>query len=142
MKADIAAIRARNEERKRGLAGGASACAEDVDALLAALDEALKEAARLREEHGDLHASAVLWANLYAGCTGNAQAPPAHVQQYAELLESIRVLREAIESFLKECVSCAPWDAAMIFDRTQRKLCAQCLRGLTALRLSLNPGDA
>lgn len=141
MKADIAAIRARNEERKRARAGVASACAEDIDALLAALDEALAEAARLRDEHADLHASAILWANLYATCTGSTQPPP-HVQQYAELLESIRVLREAVEGFLKECVACAPWDAAVLFDRTPRELCERCLRGLAALRLSFNPGDA
>ena len=142
MKADIAAIRARNEERKRGHAGAASACDEDIEALLAALDEALAEAARLREQHADLHASAIMWANLYSACTGNAQPAPRHVQHYAELLESIRVLREAVEGFLKECAACAPWDATVLFDRTKRELCERCVRGLVALRTSFNPGDA
>lgn len=75
----IAAILARNEERKRARAGVASPCVEDIDALLAALAEALAEAARLRDEHADLHASAILWANLYATCTGNTDLPPPHV---------------------------------------------------------------
>ena len=53
MKADIAAIRARNERRRQG-SDASTVCAEDIDALLDALDQALAETARLREEHADL----------------------------------------------------------------------------------------
>jgi hypothetical protein len=142
MKADIAAIRARNERRRQG-PDAPSACAEDIDALLDALDQALAETARLREEHADLHASAVLWADLYSSCAAAiTEGAPAHVQEYAKLLESIRVLREAVEGFLRECMTCAPWDVARVFDMTPREMCDRCLRAVSALRRSVNPGQA
>ena len=142
MKADIAAIRARNERRRQG-SDARSACAEDIDALLDALDQALAESARLREEHADLHASSMIWANLYSACAGApAQDAPPHVHEYAQLLESIRVLREAIEGFLRECITCAPWDISRLFDMTPREMCDRCLRAVTALRRSVNPGEA
>ena len=138
MKADIAAIRARNERRRQGT-DASSACAEDIDALLDALDQALAEAARLREEHADLHASAVIWANLYSACASTA---PPHVHEYSQLIESIRVLREAVEGFLRECMTCAPWDVARVLDMTPREMCDRCLRAVSALRRSVTPGEA
>ena len=142
MKADIAAIRARNERRRQG-SDAPSACVEDIDALLDALDQALAETARFREEHADLHASSVMWANLYSACAGTtAQDAPPHVHEYSQLLESIRVLREAIEGFLRDCVTCAPWDVARLFDMTPREMCDRCLRAVSALRRSVNPGEA
>src|SRR5687767_10609592 len=142
MKADIAAIRARNERRRQG-PDAPSACAEDIDTLLDALDQALAETARLREEHADLHASSVMWANLYSACVDAPQqdAPP-HVHEYSQLLESIRVLREAIEGFLRECMTCAPWDVTRLLDMTPREMCDRCLRAMSALRRSVNPGEA
>jgi hypothetical protein len=140
MKAEIAAIRARNERRRQG-SDAPSACAEDIDALLDALDQALAETARLREEHADLHASATMWANLYSALATGPAAPP-HVHQYAELIESIRVLREAIEGFLRECITCAPWDVARLLDMTPREMCERCVRAVSALRRAVNPGEA
>jgi hypothetical protein len=149
MMADIAAIRARNERRRQG-SDAPSACAEDVDALavdidalLEALEQALAETARLREEHADLHASSVIWANLYSACAGAAapNAPP-HVHEYSQLIESIRVLREAIEGFLRECMTCAPWDITRLLDMTPRQMCDRCVRAVSALRRSVNPGEA
>jgi hypothetical protein len=142
MKADIAAIRARNERRRQG-SDASSVCAEDIDVLLDALDEALAETARLREEHADLHASAVMWANLYSACAGaTAEDAPPHVHEYSQLLESIRVLREAVEGFLRECMTCAPWDVARVFDMTPREMCERCVRAVSALRRAVNPGQA
>lgn len=142
MKADIAAIRARNERRRQG-SDAPSACAEDIDALLEALDQALAETAKLREEHADLHASSMMWANLYSACAGEtAQDAPPHVYEYSQLLESIRVLREAVEGFVRECMTCAPWDVTRVFDMTPRELCDRCLRAVAALRRSVNPGEA
>jgi hypothetical protein len=145
MKADIAAIRARNEGRRQGGVKAADASAEDIEALLEALDEALEESARLREQYADLHESAMLWANLYSACaaggTPSPDAPP-HVYEYSQLLESIRVLREAIEGFLSDCVRCAPWEVARLMEMTPRELCDRCVRGVTALRRAVNPGDA
>lgn len=142
MKADIAAIRARNERRRQG-SDAPSVCAEDIDALLDALDQALAETTRLREEHADLHASSVMWANLYSACVNApAQGAPPHVHEYSQLLESIRVLREAIEGFLRECMTCAPWDVSRLFDMTPREMCDRCLRAMSALRRSVNPGEA
>ena len=140
--ADIAAIRARNERRRQG-SDSSSACAEDVDALLDDLDQALAESARLREEHADLHASSEMWANLYSAAAGApATDAPPHVDEYSKLLDSIRVLREATEGFLGECVTCAPWDVTRLFDMTPREMCDRCGRAVSALRRSVDSREA
>jgi hypothetical protein len=149
MKADIAAIRARNERRRQG-SDAPSACVEDIDALLDDLDHALTESARLREEHADLHASSMMWANLYSACAGALgqaapapdESPPPHVLEYSRLLESIRELRDAVDGFRGECVTCAPWDLTSLFDMTPREMCDRCLRAVSALRRSVDPREA
>ena len=140
MKADIAAIRARNEGRRQGRVSTPTPW-DDIDVLLDALDDAQAELTRLREEHADLHASATMWANLYSALA-TRPAPPPHVQQYSELVESINVLREAVEGFLRDCMTCAPWDVARVFDMTPSEMCERCLRAVSALRRAINPGDA
>ena len=67
------------------------------------------------------------------------RAPPF---MNSELLESIRVLREAVEGFLRECMTCAPWDVAHVFDMTPREMCERCVRAVSVLRRAPNPGQA
>lgn len=138
MKADIAAIRARNEGRRQGRVSTPTPW-DDIDVLLDALDDAQAELTRLREEHADLHASATMWANLYSALATQPAAP--HIQQYSELAESIGVLREAVEGFLRDCMTCAPWDVTRVFDMTPSETCARCVRAVAALRRAINPGD-
>lgn len=125
MEFDIEAIRARQRARREGTDG--PACEEDIDALLEALDDAIRELARLREDNDDLRGSATIWADLYEASVATQGS------RFRELLDAITTLREALEELLLECAACVPRHAGNLRDFPVGEFCARCAKAANAL---------
>jgi hypothetical protein len=148
MPVDIDAIRARNAARRKGEPHANGACVSDVHALIDALESAQQELARLREDAGDLRASAELWAEFYTATvdrandrarTGEAsvEAPlregrgtDADRRRLEAATDTVAVLREALEAVVQDCASCA----AERRTGDHADSCARCARAIDALR--------
>lgn len=112
----------------------------DVDALLAALEQAERELARLHEDNEDLRASSELWADLYTASVERANAleercaalalPP----EYAKARDAVVVLREALDAFVRDCGICAPARVGDVWDAPPDSFCPNCSRAVAALR--------
>jgi hypothetical protein len=146
MNIDIDLLRARNDARRRG-GGERPPSAVDVDDLLRALDDAQTELRQLKADRADLMASAELWADLYTATVDRANAAeealrrlaevPGDVQRYYALLDSVVVLREALEGLVLECADCAESHAGGILERPLDGCCARCAKAVDALRTTL-----
>ena len=144
MPVDIEAIRARNAARRRGEPHADGACVSDIHALVDALERAQQELAGLREDVGDLRASAELWADFYIATVDRANAGDAPVEAPAQerrerdadrrrlavAADTVAVLREALETVVQDCASCA----AERRTADHADSCARCARAVDALR--------
>jgi multidrug resistance efflux pump len=146
MNIDIELLRARNDARRRG-GGERPPSAVDVEELLRALDDAQTELRQLKADRADLMASAELWADLYSATVDRANAAeavlrrlaevPGDVQRYYALLDSVVVLREALESLVHDCTECAESHVGGILERAQDGWCGRCAKAVDALRTTL-----
>jgi hypothetical protein len=141
---DIDAIRARNAARRKGEPHADGACVSDVHALIDALERAQQELARLREDVGDLRASAELWADFYTATVDRANAgeasveAPAHERRATDAdrrrlevaADTVAVLREALEAVVQDCAGCA----AERRTANHAHSCDRCARAVDALR--------
>jgi hypothetical protein len=137
MSIDLEALRARNAARRQGHPTPISICLADIDELVQALDAARAEVRRLREENEDLHASAELWANLYASSVERANAATDH---YHAALDAVAVLTEALEETIRECAQCGVDVAARLAEAARERFCERCVRAFDALRTTLDVG--
>jgi hypothetical protein len=146
MNIDIDLLRARNDARRSGRTEAPPSPA-DVEELLRALAEVQEELRRLTEDRADLMASAELWADLYAASVDRANAAeamlqrltevPLDVQRYYTLLDSFGVLREAVESVVRDCAECVRASGEQILERGRETACARCAQAIDALRATL-----
>jgi hypothetical protein len=146
MNMDIELLRARNDARRGGRAGGPPS-PPDIDELLRTLDDVQGELRRMTADRADLLASAERWADLYAASVDRANAAeamlrqladvPADVQRYYALLDMIAVLTEAVENLVRECAECAGTYDEHILERAPERRCDRCARAVDALRATL-----
>jgi hypothetical protein len=146
MSIDIDRLRARNDARRSGRTEAPPSPA-DVEELLRALDDVQDELRRLTKDRADLIASAGFWADLYAASVNRANAAealvarltevPSDVQRYYALLDTIGVLREAVEDLVRDCAECAGAAGAQLTERAREASCGRCARAVDALRASL-----
>jgi hypothetical protein len=117
---DLDALRARFRASSTGPGDNPARQAghDDLETLIAALDEAHANVKRLTEQEDDLRESAELWIRLYN-----------------DALNRLETLRDAIAGVVTECEQCArhAHDTAAAPERTAAK-CGLCLKALDALQ--------
>ena len=139
MPIDIEAIRSRNEARRSGRPGQDERhCEADVETLLDALEGAQRELHRLHEDNDDLRASSEIWADLYSGAIARANAPAtlperAAATDYEVIRDKVAVLREAIDTIVRECARCAAGRAGQLTNVPLERFCGTCARAVAAL---------
>jgi hypothetical protein len=117
----------------------------DIEALLAALEEARSAIKRLTEADDDLRESVEIWIRLYDANLRRANRAeaelkrlrrdlPDDVQHLYDVLDRVDALREAVNATVCECETCArQTDRSNGLDRTS-SACARCLRALDVLQ--------
>jgi hypothetical protein len=119
---------------------------DDVEALLAELDDARAAVKRLTEEDDDLRESVEIWIRLYDANLRRANRAeaevkrlrrdlPDNVQQLYEELDRVEVLREAVTTVVTECQMCArQTQEGSNCQEAGAGACGRCLRALEALQ--------
>ena len=139
MPIDIEAIRSRNEARRSGrTAAEERHCEADVETLLDALEAAQRELHRLHEDNEDLRASSEIFADLYAGAIERVNASTARSERaaatdYEVIRDKVAVLREAIDTIVRECARCAAGRAGQLANVPLERFCGTCARAVAAL---------
>jgi chromosome segregation ATPase len=120
---------------------------DDVESLLAELEDARAAVKRLTEEDDDLRESVEIWIRLYDANLRRANRAeaevkrlrrdlPDNVQQLFDVLDRVGVLREAVTTVVSECQTCArqTQDCSSSRQEAAAGACGRCLRALEALQ--------
>lgn len=138
MDIDLDALRARFRARDTApVQDRAREADADIEALLAALDDARTAVKRLTEQDDDLRESVELWIRLYDANLRRANRAeaelkrlrddlPGEVRHLYDVLDRVQDLSEAVTVTVGECEACA--------RQAPSSACAQCLRALDALQ--------